>query len=67
MITTPFLAGFGEKTKAVEVRGRYNKNTQTFVTEKFDRTSGRILASMPTHIETDTGGHNDTDTGTTED
>lgn len=66
MVNTPFLAGFAERTKAIRVRGRYNRKTQKF-TEMFDRRSDGILASKPTHIETQTGGFRDSDQDTAED
>ena len=66
MTSTPFLAGFAERTKAVQVRGRYNRKTQRF-TEVFDRMSDSVLASKPTHIETQTGGFRDSDQDAAED
>jgi len=66
MSNVPFLASFAEKTKSVPLRGRYNRETQTLV-QSSPRGFGKVVATMPTHVETDTGGYNDTDTGTTED
>ena len=67
MSNIPFLAGFAENAEAVPVRGRYNSGTQMLVMDKSNRASGNIMATMPTHVETATGGHDDTDTDATED
>lgn len=67
MLSAPFILAFAEKTKPVIVRGRYSKKNQTSVTRKCGPGSCEILATRPTHVETGTGGHNDTDTNAVED
>ncbi len=68
MLSVPFILTFAEKTKPVIVRGRYGRKSQTLVTRKRNRPgSSEILATRPTHVETGTGGHNDTDTNAVED
>jgi hypothetical protein len=63
MVSIPFLARFAEKTQVTPVCGRYNRKTQVRVTVE----SGNVMATQPTHVETGTGGHNDTDTDAVED
>ena len=67
MNSIPFLAMFGEKTKPVQVVGRYCRHSQTSIASNRGHSSGETMATTPTHVETGTGGHNDTDTDAVED
>lgn len=67
MPATPFLARFAEETTPLQNEGVYDEELQMLVERDPSGSLHQIYASRPTHIETATGGHNDTDTDAVED